>query len=162
MQEGSPVCPPPPGGKAALMRREGGLTIITRINSGRRAISPTQREWDRRAERRRKQSAIYHKMTAALQLLTKSFNMSELLTLAAEIGKHKGVNVDRSARREKECLICWFCKNCSELIPRVPVIAAIPPPDAASSEPPFPTIPRRDLDAAQILAPTPDDSESGH
>jgi hypothetical protein len=39
-----------------------------------------------------------------------------LLNLATVIASEKGIMIDRSAKRSKECLICWFCENAKEIM----------------------------------------------
>jgi hypothetical protein len=72
-----------------------------------------------------------------LKQRTGRFTVSELLPIALQIARRKGVAVDRAARRHKEGLICWFCKYCSELVcgqPQFLVRLTGPPPPFFSLE----------------------------
>jgi hypothetical protein len=59
---------------------------------------------------------MFSAMESALKGLCSSFTKEELLRLAEKFERSKGVRIDRSAQRLKDCLVCWFCENCPELL----------------------------------------------
>jgi hypothetical protein len=109
-------------------RTSGAFTIISLSKPGRGTVRRTQRESATALERRRRNSAIFCAMEAALKALCRGFTKAELLRLAEKFETVKGVRVDRSARRQKDCLVCWFCENCPELLDPNP--AQVVPPNA--------------------------------
>jgi hypothetical protein len=81
---------------------------------------------ERSNERRRRVGPLYDQMCVILTRLTSGkLNRGILLGLAEQLAKQKGITVDRTAKRLKDCLICWFCENCQELFwqPRKPLRA---------------------------------------
>jgi hypothetical protein len=59
---------------------------------------------------------MFSAMESTLKVLCNSFRKADILHLAEKFESSKGVRVDRSARRLKDCLVCWFCENCPELL----------------------------------------------
>jgi hypothetical protein len=62
----------------------------------------------------RQNAQHYKEMKRILTIVTGGhLTMSVLLNLVNKMAKAKQLNIDRSARRMKDCLICWFCENVS-------------------------------------------------
>jgi len=103
--------------RRAATRREGPFTVITASRPLSPAPSPqANREAERAIERRRRNAAHYAAMLAILQRLVPTGHAVDIRRLAVKISEVKGVELDRGARRLKECLICWFCEHCPELL----------------------------------------------
>jgi formate hydrogenlyase subunit 6/NADH:ubiquinone oxidoreductase subunit I len=70
----------------------------------------------RAIERRRKNAALFDRMTLMLSHLTDGKPTKQALLLLAErIAANTHVKIDRGAKRSKDCLICWFCEQACEL-----------------------------------------------
>jgi hypothetical protein len=73
-------------------------------------------ELQRAVERRRAVSSTFHQMSEFLhRFLHGDTSKKALLNLAAQLAQTKGVKVDRTAKRTKEGLICWFCEFAAEM-----------------------------------------------
>lgn len=61
--------------------------------------------------RRRLAGQLYYELSKFLFSLPNCNGRIGLLNLANELSKQINVNLDRSAKRQTEGLICWFCEN---------------------------------------------------
>jgi hypothetical protein len=66
------------------------------------------------ARRRATGSRFEHFTTILRQILGTETTREALLKFALEVATIHGLQLDRSAKRLKDCLICWFCENCTE------------------------------------------------
>jgi hypothetical protein len=67
-------------------------------------------------QRRRAVGPAYDRMCALLTRLTGGkMTRGTLLRLAEELATARGIRVDRTAKRMKDCLICWFCERAGDL-----------------------------------------------
>jgi hypothetical protein len=74
-------------------------------------------EQERKVQRMRLCSADYWTMGRFLGRFRQNISCKTgLLSLATIIAKEKGITIDRSAKRSKECLICWFCENAKDVM----------------------------------------------
>ncbi|EAX99926.1 hypothetical protein TVAG_159460 [Trichomonas vaginalis G3] len=66
------------------------------------------------ADRRRKASDRFYQVQKILSALPKcKRRKSDILLIAKKISEKTGINIDRSAKRIYDCLICWYCENWS-------------------------------------------------
>lgn len=64
------------------------------------------------ADRRRKASDRFYQVQKILSALPKcKRRKSDILLIAKKISEKTGINIDRSAKRIYDCLICWYCEN---------------------------------------------------
>jgi hypothetical protein len=106
--------------KRPLVRKNGQITVITSYRS-KSVINQTEKDQEQANIRLRKNFRVYHIMYSILEVITGKVTLNSMLALAEQFAPLKGIRVDRIARRRKNCLICWFCENCSEFLsPFVP------------------------------------------
>jgi hypothetical protein len=107
----------------AVLEEAHQIIVIRRTKPSRPSVAQTMIDHERSNERRRRVGPLYDQMCVILTRLTSGkLNRAILLGLAEQLAKQKGITVDRTAKRLKDCLICWFCENCQELLwqPRRP------------------------------------------
>jgi hypothetical protein len=74
-------------------------------------------EQEKRIERMRRCGNDYHEMGQFFRTLRHDISCKTgLLALANAIASEKEIVIDRSAKRSKECLTCWFCENAKEIL----------------------------------------------
>jgi hypothetical protein len=64
-------------------------------------------------------------------------NHRALLSHALRLANQEGIQLDRIARRSKECLIVWFCENCPWLLvdPLRLTVEQAPPRESLDDDP---------------------------
>jgi hypothetical protein len=81
------------------------------------AVPETLIDHERCVERRRKNAALYDKMTRIIRHVTGGkLTKNALIPVAQQIADKTKVPIDPGAKRMKDCLICWFCERASDLL----------------------------------------------
>jgi hypothetical protein len=123
---------------------EDGKVIILRRKPRRPSVPQTLIDHAQSIERRRANAALYDRMTQILtQIAGGKLTKGVLMRLAERIADQKRIKIDRGARRMKDCLICWFCEQATDLTSS----------SLEGSTEPMPAFPEMDIDDFDILPP---------
>jgi hypothetical protein len=100
------------------------MFVIKVVRPSRPSAAQTVLDREHSIRRRRAVGWGYDQMCTLLTRMTGGkMTRCALLQLAAAYG----IRIDRTAKRMKDCLICWFCENWGRL--RQPPIPQAPPVD---------------------------------
>jgi hypothetical protein len=132
----------------AWTEAEDGKVVILRARPPRPSVPQTLIDHQKCIERRRANAALYDRMT---QILTRiaggKLTKEVLMGLAERIAEQKRIKIDRGAKRMKDCLICWFCEQATELI-----VDAVAPDEKNDPILAFPKMDIDDFDIAPLDA----------
>jgi hypothetical protein len=85
-----------------------------------RPLSKSAIERRRVQQRRRRVGSMFEQMSKILsQTLNGDMGMMSLLSFANLVAEKHALHIDRSAKRTKEGLICWFCEFASVVVPQL-------------------------------------------
>jgi hypothetical protein len=86
--------------------------VIQVVRPSRPSAAQTVIDREHSIRRRRAVGRAYEQMCALLTHLTGGrLTRCALMRLAEELATTRGIRIDRTAKRMKDCLICWFCEN---------------------------------------------------
>lgn len=88
------------------------IFFIPRFGKRKSLSKQTQKDQGfTRARVKRNETQISRIMPILEILCGQNPQKKDLLVLAQEIENHQSIQLDRLAKRSKDCLICWFCEN---------------------------------------------------
>jgi hypothetical protein len=91
--------------------------IIIKQQTRRASVRQTQIDNDSFNKRRRNAGPLFDQMKQILTIATGGqMKKCRILALAERIAQEKQLKLDRSTKRIKDCLICWFCEHLCDVM----------------------------------------------
>ena len=104
------------------------IFIIHRTGKRRILSNQAQKDQGLTANRLRQNEGKISSVVNRLEyLLGQSPQKKDLLVLARQLCQLCGLELDRLAKRSRDCLICWYCENWAYIEPTITSMSMTPP-----------------------------------